>query len=35
MKLVYPPGATPLDPNEIEGLIPGLREREPHSHSPI
>ena len=21
-KLIYPPGATPLDPNEIEGLIP-------------
>ena len=22
MKLKYPPGATPLDSNEIEGLIP-------------
>ena len=24
MKMVYPPGATPLDPNEIEGLIPNI-----------
>ena len=24
MKLVYPPGATPLDPNEVEGLIPNI-----------
>lgn len=24
MKLVYPPGATPLGPNEIEGLIPNI-----------
>jgi Fic-DOC domain mobile mystery protein B len=24
MKLIYPPGATPLDPNEIEGLIPNI-----------
>jgi hypothetical protein len=22
MKLTYPPGATPLDPNEILGLLP-------------
>jgi Fic-DOC domain mobile mystery protein B len=25
MKLIYPPGATPLDPNEIGGLIPNIR----------
>jgi Fic-DOC domain mobile mystery protein B len=24
MRFVYPPGATPLDPNEIEGLIPNI-----------
>jgi hypothetical protein len=24
VKLVYPPGATPLGPNEIEGLIPNI-----------
>jgi len=24
MQLVYPPGATPLDPNEIDGLIPNI-----------
>ena len=25
MNLIYPPGATPLDPNEIDGLIPNIR----------
>lgn len=24
MRLIYPPGATPLDPNEIEGLLPNI-----------
>ena len=24
MKISYPPGATPLDPDDMEGLIPGL-----------
>jgi hypothetical protein len=24
VRLIYPPGATPLDPNEIEGLLPNI-----------
>jgi Fic-DOC domain mobile mystery protein B len=25
VNLIYPPGATPLDPNEIDGLMPNIR----------